>query len=201
MIHDQLVAAFWSFDEPIQPNEYRSRALIESAVNRPFQYAFGRPAYPTTTAKAAAMFHSLVTNHPFENGNKRTAVIAVDLFLLANGRFLFLTQSEIYRLARETASHNERNIAAAEMYRQIAKMFRKMSVCIHALDDKEFAGRMNKHRLNIRKGIFEFLFAPEKQRFAERESAVSQSVHGAAPKWAITVVEMTDCWRAYSAIK
>jgi len=38
--------------------------------------------------KAAALFHSLIANHPFENGNKRTAVIALELFLSANSVLL-----------------------------------------------------------------------------------------------------------------
>ena len=38
--------------------------------------------------KAAALFHSLIANHPFGNGNKRTAVIALELFLSANSVLL-----------------------------------------------------------------------------------------------------------------
>ncbi|MBI2819778.1 MAG: type II toxin-antitoxin system death-on-curing family toxin, partial [Acidobacteria bacterium] len=103
MIHDGVVAQFWAFDEPIQPQEYRDQKLLDSAVHRPFQTAFGKDIHRTIIDKAAALFHSLITNHPFTNGNKRTAVIAADMFLLANGYWLWLSADEIYQLAKETA--------------------------------------------------------------------------------------------------
>jgi death-on-curing family protein len=56
--------------------------LLESAVSRPFQTVFGGDAYPTIFDKGAALFHSLVANHPFHDGNKRTAVTALYAFLL-----------------------------------------------------------------------------------------------------------------------
>ncbi len=64
----------------------RDRNMLESAIERPKQTVFGEDAYPTLTAKAAALFHSLVLNHPFMDGNKRTATVAVGDFLKANGR-------------------------------------------------------------------------------------------------------------------
>ncbi|WP_155769446.1 Fic family protein [Mycobacterium asiaticum] len=47
--------------------------LLESAVLRPQATTFGDDAYPTTHEKAAALLHSLTRNHPFVDGNKRTA--------------------------------------------------------------------------------------------------------------------------------
>jgi death-on-curing protein len=50
--------------------------LLESAVLRP-QTAIGElDAYPSVHEKAAALMHSLIRNHPFVDGNKRTAVVA-----------------------------------------------------------------------------------------------------------------------------
>ena len=63
----------------------RDRGLLESAVARPQASAFGADAYPDLAAKAAAMLHSLVLNHPFVDGNKRTAVLATLVFLDLNG--------------------------------------------------------------------------------------------------------------------
>ncbi|MQB01340.1 MAG: type II toxin-antitoxin system death-on-curing family toxin [Actinobacteria bacterium] len=59
--------------------------LLESAVMRPQQTVGGQDAYPTLHVKAAALMHSLIRNHPFVDGNKRTAVIAVGTFYLLNG--------------------------------------------------------------------------------------------------------------------
>jgi death-on-curing protein len=59
--------------------------LLESAVLRPQSSAFGADAYPTVIDKAAALFHSLLRNHAFVDGNKRTSVVALLMFLRLNG--------------------------------------------------------------------------------------------------------------------
>lgn len=58
---------------------------LQSAVARPQTTVFGNDAYPTLIDKASAMLHSLILNHPFHDGNKRTAFAAVGLFLHLNG--------------------------------------------------------------------------------------------------------------------
>jgi len=63
----------------------RDADLLDSAVMRPQASAFGQDAYPTIYEKAAALLHSLVLNHPFNDGNKRTATLAALLFLRLNG--------------------------------------------------------------------------------------------------------------------
>ncbi|MDG4794160.1 Fic family protein [Micromonospora sp. WMMD1082] len=62
----------------------RDAGLIESAVARPRTSLFGEDAYPDLWAKAAALLHSLVNNHPFLDGNKRIGWIATVAFLLQN---------------------------------------------------------------------------------------------------------------------
>lgn len=61
---------------------------LESAVARPQSSVFGNDAYPTLMEKASAMLHSLILNHPFFDGNKRTAFTAAGLFLQLNGIFI-----------------------------------------------------------------------------------------------------------------
>lgn len=63
----------------------REPELLESAVARPQASAFGQDAYATVYEKAAALLHSLVLNHPFTDGNKRTATLSALLFLRLNG--------------------------------------------------------------------------------------------------------------------
>src|SRR5665647_1490139 len=65
-----------------------SQPLLESAVYRPQQSAFGEDAYPTIIEKAAALFESLGQNHSFQNANKRTAFTTMVVFLRYNG-YLF----------------------------------------------------------------------------------------------------------------
>lgn len=66
-------------------SQLRDVDLLEAAVERPRSSAFGQDAYPTVPEKAAAFFHSLSRNHPFVDGNKRTSVIALVMFLRLNG--------------------------------------------------------------------------------------------------------------------
>lgn len=66
----------------------KDHSLLESAVNRPQQSVFGEDAYPTLFGKAAALLESLVRNHCFYNGNKRTAYLAAKSFLMLNGYHL-----------------------------------------------------------------------------------------------------------------
>jgi death-on-curing protein len=63
----------------------RDLGLLESAVARPQASAFGADAYPDLASKAAALLHSLVLNHAFVDGNKRTAVLSTLVFLDLNG--------------------------------------------------------------------------------------------------------------------
>lgn len=58
----------------------RDRGLLESALYRP-QTGY----YPSLEEMAAAMFHSLLLNHAFVDGNKRIAFFATDVFLRLNG--------------------------------------------------------------------------------------------------------------------
>ena len=51
----------------------RDRAALESALNRPFQTFDQKELYPTSLDKATAIFESIISNHPFIDGNKRTA--------------------------------------------------------------------------------------------------------------------------------
>ena len=70
---------------PGEPIQLRDSALLNSAVNRPKQTVLGEDAYPDLFQKAAALFESLAANHPFVNGNKRTAWLATTVFLRMNG--------------------------------------------------------------------------------------------------------------------
>jgi death-on-curing protein len=63
----------------------RDRAALESAVARPGMTFDGEDLYPDLAAKAAALMHSLVVNHPFVDGNKRAGAAAAELVIEING--------------------------------------------------------------------------------------------------------------------
>jgi death-on-curing protein len=62
-------------------------------------------AYPGLFEKAAALLHSLLLNHPFIDGNKRTAWLSTAVFLAANGAGLLeIDQDEAYKLVMGVAA-------------------------------------------------------------------------------------------------
>lgn len=85
-IHYRLVEFFRNDGDPIEPSGPRDMALLESACDRPKTGLGGSDKYETIDQKAAALFHSLVSNHPFYNGNKRTALVSTVWFLDQNSR-------------------------------------------------------------------------------------------------------------------
>lgn len=71
--------------------------LLQSAVARPQATFEGVALYKGLFQKAAALLDSLIQNHPFLDGNKRTAITATALFLRQNGRSLQPTNEELER--------------------------------------------------------------------------------------------------------
>ncbi|MCC6614354.1 MAG: type II toxin-antitoxin system death-on-curing family toxin [Anaerolineae bacterium] len=63
----------------------RDMGLLESSVARPMQSVFGDDAFPGLNEKGAALLHAIARNHPFADGNKRTATVAALFFLAVNG--------------------------------------------------------------------------------------------------------------------
>ncbi|MEZ4594437.1 MAG: type II toxin-antitoxin system death-on-curing family toxin [Chloroflexota bacterium] len=75
----------------------RDLGLLESAVARPQATFDGADLYPNLFLKTAALMQSLSQNHPFVDGNKRTAITAAAMFLQLNGTRLQTTNAEMER--------------------------------------------------------------------------------------------------------
>jgi len=63
----------------------RDRGALESAIAQPRVTFGGRDLYPELTEKAAALGYSLISNHPFVDGNKRIGHAAMEITLLLDG--------------------------------------------------------------------------------------------------------------------
>jgi death-on-curing protein len=72
----------------------RDLGALKAAVAQPHLTFEGADLYPTLAAKAAALCHVLACDHPFVDGNKRTAHAAMEAMLLLNGYELFATVDE-----------------------------------------------------------------------------------------------------------
>lgn len=77
----------------------RDVGLLESAAARPMATFGGKDLYPDIFHKTAALMESLAKNHPFIDGNKRTAITSAGLFLRMNGHSLEASQKELEHFA------------------------------------------------------------------------------------------------------
>ncbi|MEQ8186513.1 MAG: type II toxin-antitoxin system death-on-curing family toxin [Candidatus Eremiobacterota bacterium] len=76
----------------------RDRGLLEASVARPAATFGGIDLYRDIYSKAAAPGHSILLNHPFIDGNKRTAFTSMDLFLQENGLIISADDDECEKM-------------------------------------------------------------------------------------------------------
>jgi len=76
----------------------RDLRALDAAVVKPTLVFEGEDLYPSLAAKAAALFHALVTTAPFVAASKGTAAIAAECFLAANGRSLAAADQDLVQL-------------------------------------------------------------------------------------------------------
>jgi death-on-curing protein len=81
----------------------RDSGLLESALAQPQATFAGELLHPTIDKQAAAYLYHLAMNHPFIDGNKRTAFAVMDTFLRVNGYSLNLTNEQAYDLVMQVA--------------------------------------------------------------------------------------------------
>jgi death-on-curing protein len=153
-IHDNLVIVVWPGSDPVGTGGCRDRNLLESAVARPFHSAFGKDAYPTILNKSVALFHSLIANHPFNDGNKRAAIIALDDFLVANGFIQDLSNEEIYNLALQVASYKVRGLSHDQSLMEISDALSEILIPLSTLksemQDDPGLQQLYKHSMKVR---------------------------------------------------
>lgn len=110
----------------------RDPALLHSAVARPFASFAGEELYSDDFDKAAALFHSLIKNHPFVDGTKRTAFASTLYFLQACGHSYpqKLPTEEIIRFCVAVAEENARQARGESVepktIAEIADWFRRL---------------------------------------------------------------------------
>jgi len=82
----------------------RDEDLLDSALNLPFQSFDGEDLYKTIQSKAARLGFSLVNNHAFVDGNKRTGILVMMIFLEMNGIIIECTNEEIVDIGLNLAT-------------------------------------------------------------------------------------------------
>jgi death on curing protein len=111
-IHARLIA------ETGGSHGIRDLARLESAVARPQATFNGKELYPDIFLKAAALLDSLVNNHPFVDGNKRTGISSAALFLRANGWRLTATNIELVKFTLQVAVSHPELASLGEWFRR-----------------------------------------------------------------------------------
>lgn len=97
-IHNLLIKTFGG------SSGVRDFQALESALSRPFQTFDDVELYPSVIEKAASLFESLLANHPFVDGNKRTGYVLMRLFLKKNGMDIIADEETKYQFVIDVAS-------------------------------------------------------------------------------------------------
>jgi death-on-curing protein len=111
-LHQALVGQFGG------ASGVRDRGALESAVARPAMTFGGEDLYEDLAAKAAALMHSLVLNHPFVDGNKRVGVATAEFFLERNASTLEASDEELERVTLAVAEGKVQVEALTIWFRQ-----------------------------------------------------------------------------------
>src|SRR5258708_7759817 len=102
-IHVALATEFAQTEDAIEPPGIKSRELLESAVARP-QVASAK--YPNVVSAGGALVHALISNHPFHNGNKRTALISLAVYLQRNRYYCDFDDDAVYKFIVAISDHS-----------------------------------------------------------------------------------------------
>lgn len=82
----------------------KDEALLDSALQAPYQTYAGEDLYNGLVSKAAKLGHGIINNHPFVDGNKRVGVLTMLTFLEINGFRMKLTDNELIELTINLAN-------------------------------------------------------------------------------------------------
>ena len=81
-----------------------SEGALDASLANPKQYFYYTDPTPDIPAIAAKDAHSITANHPFCDGNKRTAAVTCELFLELNGYELTASDQDVYAMYIKLAS-------------------------------------------------------------------------------------------------
>ncbi len=104
----RLAREWLTWNEPIPDFSTRYPNVLESCLAAPFQSFEGKTPYRGLIGKASILFYLLIKNHPFENGNKRIAMVALMTFLYKNRKWVEVDDVEFYNFARWVAESGAR---------------------------------------------------------------------------------------------
>jgi death on curing protein len=109
-----------TLNEPIPEFSTRRPHILESCIAAPFQTYGGKYLYPGFISRAAMLFYLMIKDHPFENGNKRVAMVTLFTFLHGHGKWLTVDGSELFDftmwVAQSLPRYKEEVVRAIEKF-------------------------------------------------------------------------------------
>lgn len=113
-IHYALVEEFSTTNNPIDPPGVKSKSLLGSAVSRQHSGLSGTLKYPDPLNNAATLAFGLCCDHPFHNGNKRTALVALLVHLDKNRLSLAgIPDADLFALMLSIAQHEVASVKSS----------------------------------------------------------------------------------------
>ncbi len=137
VIHEicyEFAKQYMTFDEPIPEFDSRYQGKLETVLQIPQRSIGGKLMYKNLHEQAAILFYEMIKLHPFLNGNKRIAVVSLNVFLILNGCKLKTSNKALYDVAMMVAKSpgSERENVSKALKRFI-------SISSQPIDLEEFA--------------------------------------------------------------
>ncbi len=98
LFHEQLMQTYGG------SHGIRDEKLLDSALGQPKATYEGKYLHDNLMKMAAAYGYHICNNHPFIDGNKRIALVAMDVFLQRNGYEIIANEKETYKMMMELAT-------------------------------------------------------------------------------------------------
>ncbi len=128
LLHDIVME-----NDPRAVRGYSYKSMIKGSMDRALTQIYGCEPFVDIIAKAAALMHSIIFFHPFNDGNKRTALLTTYFFLMFNGYAFNITPDAVsfaLKISRERISDVKvvegwlrKNIRQPFLLRLVARIF------------------------------------------------------------------------------
>lgn len=94
---------FMTYNEPIPDFGTRFPNILESCLETPFGNFGRKDLYRGLIGKASMLFYLLIKNHPFQNGNKRIAIMTLLYFFHKNKKWVSMENEKLYKFSKGIA--------------------------------------------------------------------------------------------------
>ena len=116
----KLAKKLMTWNEPIPGFGTRFPNILESCLKTPFSKFSNKDLYRGINGKSSILFYLLIKNHPFQNGNKRIAVMSLLYFLHKNGYWLKIDKNDLYNfavgIAKSKAKSKEKTLLGIKIF-------------------------------------------------------------------------------------